>query len=81
MAYHCSDFEKGRIIALLEGGKTVAQVAEETGRHKNTIRRWLVRHAEEGEPGMAKRPKSGRPRKTTAEEDAAMVQVRDGSNI
>lgn len=75
MAYHCSDFEKGKIIALIESGKTVDEVAAETGRSSRTIRKWRNRHEEEGEPGMAKRPKFGRPRKTSAEQDAAMVEA------
>ena len=72
---HCSDFEKGKIIALLENGKTIAEVSFETGRSRSTIERWKRRHEEEGEEGMARRPKTGRPRKTTAEQDAAMVEV------
>ena len=76
MTLFCSEFEKGKIITLLESGMTIAQVAAETGRHRNTIRRWSHRYADEGEAGMAKRPKSGRPSSTTAEQDAAMVQVR-----
>ena len=54
---------------------TIDEVAAETGRSSRTIRKWSKRHDEEGEPGMAKRPKSGRPRTTTAEQDAAMVEV------
>ena len=60
---------------MLESGMSVDEVAAETGRTSRTIRLWRLRHEEEGEPGMAQRPKSGRPRTTTAEQDAAMVQV------
>ena len=72
---HCTEFEKGKIIALLESGQSIAQVAHETGRCRQTIAKWRKRHEEEGEPGMAKRHSTGRPRKTTAEQDAAMVEV------
>ena len=75
MSYHCSLFEKGKIISLRENGRTVAEIAEETGRHKTTIARWLRRFEEEGEDGMNQRHKTGRPPRTSAEQDAAMVEV------
>ena len=73
--YHCSQFEKGRMIEMREGGKSVGQIAEDLGRSTKTIRKWFARFDEEGEDGMKQRPKSGRPRTTSAEQDQAMVEV------
>ena len=75
MPYHCSLFENGKIASLRENGRTIAEIAEETGRHSTTIARWLRRFEEEGEDGMPQRHKSGRPSRTSAEQDAAMVDV------
>lgn len=71
--YHCSLFEKGKIISLRENGHTVAEIAAETGRHHTTIARWLRRFEAEGEAGMPQRHRSGRPPKTSAAQDAAMA--------
>ena len=54
---------------------TIAEIAEETGRHYTTIARCLRRFEEEGEHGMPQRPSSGRPPRTSAEQDAAIVEV------
>ena len=56
---------------------SVAQIANETGRARITIRRWLERFQGEGEAGMPQRQKTGRRPKTTGEEDQAMVEVRE----
>ena len=73
MDYHCSLFEKGRIIQLREDGMSVAQIANETGRARITIRRWLERFQGEGEAGMPQRQKTGRRPKTAGEEDHSMT--------
>ena len=57
-----------------ESGHTIAEIAEETGRHYTTIARWVRRCEEEGEDGIPQRSRSGRPPRTTAEQDAAMVE-------
>ena len=75
MPYHCTEFEKGVIIQLRNEGRSIPQIANEVGRHEKTIRKWLARYAEEGEPGMKPRPKPGRNRSTTTQQDEAMVKV------
>ena len=74
MPYHCSQFEKGRIIQLRCEGLTGQQIANVVGRTVKTIRKWF-RRFEEGEPEMEPRAKPGRNRTTTAEQDQAMVEV------
>ena len=54
---------------------SVGQIADDLGRSTKTIRKWFARFDGEGEDGMKQRPKSGRPRTTSAEQDQAMVEV------
>ena len=71
----CSLFEKGQIITMREHGKTIGEIATELGRTKKTVKKWILRYEEEGEAGMKPRDKPGRPRKTSREQDQAMVEV------
>lgn len=50
MPYHCIFL--GKIISLLESGKTVHEVAQETGLDIRTIQKWDTRFENEGEAGM-----------------------------
>ena len=90
MPYHCSEFEKGKIIQLESEGRTVPQIAQEVGRTIKTNRKWLHRFEAEGEPGMKPREKinwylkitltySISKRTTTVEQDQAMVEVSPAS--
>ena len=58
-----------------ESGDTIAEIAEETGRRCTTITGWLRRFEKEGKDGMPQRSRSGRPPRTSAEHDAAMVKM------
>ena len=66
MPYYCSPFENGNIFSLHESGHTIAEIAEETGRHYTTVARW-VRRFEEGEDGIPQRSRSGRAPGTSAQ--------------
>ena len=61
---------------MREAGQTVSAIAVELGRTERIVRKWLERFEEEGEEGMNPRPKPGRPRHTTQEQDRAMLEVR-----
>ncbi|KAL7639586.1 UNVERIFIED_CONTAM: hypothetical protein RMT77_010087 [Armadillidium vulgare] len=62
----------GRIIALLESGQNKTQIARNLGIHVSTVRRWIVRHEEEG--NLCDRSKPGGPRETTLNEDQQIIQ-------
>jgi len=54
-----------RILAVqaVQRGWTVCDTADAFGITRQTLHRWLNRHKENGEEGLARRPGSGRPRK------------------
>ena len=66
-ARHCKDFEKGRIIGMLEAGLSLSEVARRTQRGKATVHRWWQRYLVSGRCERVKG--SGRPRKSTARDD------------
>ena len=71
-----SDFKKGELVRLMKDGSTIKHVAEKLGISTKTVGRWWKRHQEEGEAGLvSRRGNSGRKKKTTAEQDKAMVEV------
>ena len=70
---HLSLQEKGAIIALLYRGVSVNEVAEICGCHPTTVRRWMHRYEETMD--VERRFGSGRPRKTTPEEDTMLLDA------
>lgn len=63
----CSEFDRGRVIGLLEGGLSQAEVARIMGRTRSTVQRWWNRWIAEG--NCIRRPGSARPRLTSERED------------
>src|SRR5690349_23114563 len=57
--------ERARIITLSWDGLAVPAIAAETGRHQNTVRRWLHRFNAAGLDGLGDRPGAGRKRRIT----------------
>ena len=72
MVKHVSDLEKGQIIAYNQMGYSIREIAEEIGRGKSTVNRWVLKYEETGETGRKKG--SGRPRKTTKRFDRRLVR-------
>lgn len=71
-----SDVTKGELIRLMKDGSTVNDAAETLGISRKTVARWWKRYEEEGERGLrSRRGQSGRKKKTTADQDEAMVEV------
>src|SRR5678815_5770195 len=64
---------RGRILALFESGQSKIQIARDLGIHVSTVRRWVARHEEEG--NLCDRPKPGRPRTTTENEDQGIFHA------
>ncbi|GFV70689.1 transposable element Tcb2 transposase [Trichonephila clavipes] len=66
-----SQFEKGRIIGMMESGWSAKRVARQLGRHDCVVRRcwdqWIR------EMSFARRPVSGRPRQTSCREDHYII--------
>lgn len=50
------------MILLSLNGHTPAAIAELTGYHPRTVRRWIHRYHHNGTAGLADRPRAGRPR-------------------
>ncbi|KAG7173910.1 putative winged helix-turn-helix domain containing protein 13, partial [Homarus americanus] len=55
----------------VKGGMALADVADAKGVSKKTVQRWITRWQEEG--SVTTRPRSGRPRVTTQDEDARLL--------
>lgn len=64
--------DRGRIIGRWEGGMTPRAIAEELGLHRSTVYKWINRWQEEG--SVRTKPRSGRPKVTTPEQDHAIVE-------
>ena len=75
MPRHCTKFAKGIIIQLRNEGLSISQITNEVGRTPITIRKWLLRFAEDGGPGVKTWAKSGRNRTNTTQQDETMVEV------
>lgn len=60
----------------MKDGATVSDAAETLGIGRSTVGRWWKRYQEEGERGLKSRyGNSGRKKKTSAEQDEAMMDV------
>jgi transposase len=70
---HLSLQEKGSVIALHQHGVPVGEIANRFNCHPNTVKRWVRRHDETYD--VKRRIGSGRPRKTTAEEDNFLLDA------
>lgn len=70
---HCSEFEKGRIIGMMEAGLSLSEVSRRTGRGKATIHLWWQRYTTTGRCDRAKG--SGRPRISSARDDRYLTML------
>jgi transposase len=67
--------ERARIVALSWDGLAVPAIAEQTGCHPNTVRRWLHRFNAEGIDGLGDRPGAGRRRRITEAQRSAIIAL------
>ena len=67
--------ERARIIALSWDGLAVPAIAAKTGRHENTVRRWLHRFNVAGLDGLGNRPGPGRKRRITEAQRSAIIAM------
>jgi transposase len=58
-------------VANVLGGMAIEPAARASGVGRSTLSAWLGRHRREGVDGLRDRPKGGRPRLLTPEQDAA----------
>lgn len=65
-------FDRMRIIILYEAGHSHSEIALSLGRVRSTVTRTIQRYRETGQ--VESRPRSGRPRVTSARENRYMVQ-------
>jgi len=66
---------RARVILLLGEGKTVPDVAKETGLCTKSTYQWRRRYLERGIAGLYDLPRSGQPRKVTAEKAAEILRL------
>ncbi|GFV83105.1 transposable element Tcb2 transposase [Trichonephila clavipes] len=67
-----SQFERGRIIGMMEAGWSARRVARELGRSDRVVRRCWYQWIRE--MSLTRRPVSGRPRQTSLREDHHVVK-------
>jgi len=67
--------ERARIITLSWDGLAVPAIAAKTGRHENTVRRWLHRFNAAGLDGLGDRPGAGRKRRITEAQRSAIIAM------
>ena len=65
--------ERARIITLSWDGLAVPAIAARTGRHENTVRRWLHRFNAAGLDGLGNQPGAGRKRRVTEAQRSAII--------
>ena len=65
--------ERARIITLSWDGLAVPAIAAKTGRHENTVRRWLHRFNAAGLDGLGNQPGAGRKRRITEAQRSAII--------
>ena len=63
------------VRAVLAGTLNITEVAQAYGTDRSTIHRWLKRYETEGEPGLERRPVSGRPRKLNELDSDALLDI------
>lgn len=66
---------RGRAVLLSDQGFTIPQLATIFDVNERTIRNWLDAYEAEGIKGLEEAPRSGRPRRTTPEQDDCIAQV------
>lgn len=66
-------FLRGQIIKMWELGASKLRIAEELGVCRSTVQKWIRRFEEEGKTEA--KPRSGRPRCTTREEDGQILAM------
>jgi transposase len=64
-----------RIVARSWDGERVEAIAQELHCHPQTVRRRLHRFDAEGIEGLGDRPKAGRPRRLTVEDDSRLIAL------
>ena len=62
---------RSMIVGYHEAGKSINEMSRLMGVSKPTVRLWIKRHEEEGH--VETKPRSGRPRKITPQEDALVL--------
>jgi transposase len=67
--------ERARIVTLSWDGLAVPAIAAETGRHENTVRRWLHRFNAAGLDGLGDRPGAGRKRRITEVQRSHIIAI------
>lgn len=67
-------FMRGRIVGMHEAGASVTEIGRVTGVDNQTVRKWIRRWEEEGRP-LKTRPRSGRPRCTTRQDDSYILDA------
>ena len=72
---YTSEITRGRIIGMWECGRPVSHIAIAVGYSEDCVRHWIHRFEEEGENGLKTRPKPGPRKKTTRDEDQAVVDL------
>lgn len=72
-AIELSQFERGRIIGLLEAGISQTKVALKVNRSRNAVQRVWKRWLETGKNEAM--PRSGRPRNSTLRDDRRLMKV------
>jgi transposase len=71
-----SELEARRRIAVtkLNEGWSQVQVADFLGVHSVTVAKWVARHRQHGEAGLAPRPTPGRPRFLTSKQEQSVFR-------
>ncbi|MFJ9867478.1 IS630 family transposase [Streptomyces sp. NPDC101165] len=57
---------RAQVVLHAARGRSNARIARQTGLHRDTVRRWRNRFAEQGIVGLSDRPRAGRPPVSTA---------------
>lgn len=63
MPRHLTEFDKGRLVGMIEAGKSISWVASKIHVHRNTVKRWWYRYSSSG--ATNRKEGSGRPKLTT----------------